>query len=126
MSPICLRQNESFTLTCTDRLVAALTWRIKPDIKISFIATEEEETEKKSGTNFTAVLVNVSYRSNSSNGGTVADVTSTLTAPTMAITNGTIVTCGTRYSLQEPAAETTSSFTLIFAGVVALFLYEIS
>ena len=118
MSPICPRQ--SITLTCTDKLVATLIWRVKPDIKISYTANEEEGKVKTLGTNFTAVLVDVSNNSSISTGETVADLTSTLTAPTMAITNGTIITCETLFSFQQPLHVLNSSITLILAGKICI------
>ena len=123
MSLICPTQNEPVTLTCIDRQVATLIWRVKPhNDRFSYTANEEEGKVKIVDGNFTAILVDVSNSSGINTGETVADLTSTLTAPIMAITNGTIITCETLYSLQEPATKTTSSITLILAGTVGLVL----
>ena len=116
MSPICPRQNESITLTCTDKLVVTLIWNVKPGGEIHYIAADEEGRVRMIGGNFTAVLVDVSNKSISNTGEMVADLTCTLTVPTLAITNGTIVTCETLNSLQAPLTVLNSSITLILAG----------
>lgn len=124
MSPICPRQSELVSLTCIDRQVATLIWRIEPhNDRFSYTANEKEGKVKIVG-NFTAILVNVSNKSSISTGETVADLTSTLTVPTMATTNGTIISCETLYSLQKPATKATSSITLIFAGTVGVKLAQ--
>lgn len=113
MSPICPRQNESVTITCKIELVASLIWRLPENQRISFTANEKEGRHKVGGSIFTAVLVNKS--TNSSNEG-VADLTSILTASTMAITNGTIIACEAWE--RAAARSTSSSVTLILAGAV--------
>ena len=118
MSPICPRQNESVSVICTDKLVTILIWRVTtyPDDDRPFSAVDREGKFRILGDHFTAVLVDVSNKLNSSTGEPVADLTSTLTAPTVAITNGTTITCGTLYSLQKPLHVLNSSITLILAG----------
>ena len=98
--------------------MAALIWRVKPHNDRTFSATEKEGSIKVVGGIFTAVLVNVSNESTNNNGGTVADLTSTLTAPTMAIRNGTIVTCHTVHDIHKQEDGLNSSNILIFAGGV--------
>ena len=116
MSPICPRQNESVTFNCTDKQVIALIWNVKPGGEYSYVSTHKEGRVRIISDNFTAVLVDVSNKSISNTGEPVADLTSTLTAPTMAITNGTIITCETANSLQEPLHVLNSSITLVLTG----------
>lgn len=118
MSSICPTQNGSVILTCADSLVTILIWRVIKHDRKTYSPVDKEGTVRMFGSYFTAVLDDVSNKSNSSTGELVADLSSTLTAPNMAITNRTIITCETLHSLNKEETRATSSITLFLAGTV--------